>query len=173
MARKGKGQKSWAGRMSEATHPLVDAFTTSFPIDRRLYRFDIEGSLAHCRMLAKQRIIPKRDGEQILKGLTTILAALERGTFRAQATDEDIHMAVERRLIELIGPVGGKLHTARSRNDQVALDVALFVRAHTLEAKDNLVALMKVLVERAEEHLDWRMPAYTHLQRAQPVYLSH
>src|SRR5204863_489897 len=80
--------------------------------------------------------------------------------------DEDIHMAIERRLIELIGPVGGKLHTARSRNDQVATDVALFVRAHTLEAKDNLAALMKVLVERAEEHLDWRMPAYTQLQGA-------
>src|SRR5262245_31922798 len=117
---------AWAGRMAEATHPLVEAFTTSYPVDCRLYPYDIAGSIAHCRMLAKQRIIGSREAQRIVAGLRAIEREFKRGTFRVQPADEDIHMAVERRLIEKIGPVGGKLHTARSRNDQVALDLRLY-----------------------------------------------
>src|SRR5262245_12895352 len=106
--------KAWSGRMAEATHPLVEAFTTSYPVDCRLYRYDIAGSIAHCRMLARQRIIPRRDAQRIERGLRAIQRELDGGTFRVRPQDEDIHMAVERRLIERIGPAGGKLHTARS-----------------------------------------------------------
>src|SRR3954464_1414896 len=124
-------------------------------------------------MLASRDIGNGEDLAEIDRGLTAIRQEIDSDSFEVQPDDEDIHMAIERRLIELIGPVGGKLHTARSRNDQVATDVALFVRAHSLNAKQLLCELMDVLVQRAEEHLDWRLPGYTHLQRAQPVYLSH
>jgi argininosuccinate lyase len=111
--------------MSEPTHALVDAFTSSLFIDRRLYPHDIAGSLAHCRMLAARKIIPASDAARIRRGLEEVRTELDTGHFRAMPSDEDIHMAVERRLIELVGPVGGKLHTARSRNDQVALDLRI------------------------------------------------
>src|SRR3954464_11446308 len=124
-------------------------------------------------MLASRDIGNGEDLAEIDRGLTAIRQEIDSDSFEVQPDDEDIHMAIERRLIELIGPVGGKLHTARSRNDQVATDVALFVRAHSLGAKELLCQLMEVVLERAEEHLDWRLPGYTHLQRAQPVYLSH
>src|SRR4051794_21997689 len=124
-------------------------------------------------MLASREIISAEDLEAIERGLAAIREEIDGNTFRVEPDDEDIHMAIERRLIELIGRPGGKLHTARSRNDQVATDVALFVRAHALSAKELLAELMQVLLQRAEQHLDWRLPGYTHLQRAQPVYLSH
>src|SRR5215208_4858184 len=124
-------------------------------------------------MLAARDIIPGEDLAAIESGLASIRGEIDDDTFEVRPDDEDIHMAIERRLIELVGAPGGKLHTARSRNDQVATDVALFVRAHTLSAKELLAQLMEVVLERAEEHLDWRLPGYTHLQRAQPVYLSH
>src|SRR4051794_25676581 len=161
------------GRFTSPQDPLFQRLNSSVSFDYRLAPYDLELSGAHARMLASREIISSEDLAAIESGLATIEGEVDDGSFVVDPADEDIHMAIERRLIELIGPVGGKLHTARSRNDQVATDVALFVRAHTLEAKDSLVELMKVLVERAEEHLDWRMPAYTHLQRAQPVYLSH
>jgi argininosuccinate lyase len=160
-------------RFASPQDPLFQRLNSSVSFDYRLAPYDLELSGAHARMLAGREIISAADLAAIEEGLATIRTEIDDDSFRVEPGDEDIHMAIERRLIELVGPVGGKLHTARSRNDQVATDVALFVRAHTLGAKELLVALMKVLVERAEEHLDWRMPGYTHLQRAQPIYLSH
>jgi argininosuccinate lyase len=160
-------------RFASPQDPLFQRLNSSVSFDYRLAPYDLELSGAHARMLASRDIISAEDLAEIERGLAAIRAEIDDDSFRVEPADEDIHMAIERRLIELIGPVGGKLHTARSRNDQVATDVALFVRAHTLGAKELLIGLMEVLVERAEEHLDWRMPAYTHLQRAQPVYLSH
>jgi argininosuccinate lyase len=160
-------------RFASPQDPLFQRLNSSVSFDYRLAPYDLELSGAHARMLASRDIISAEDLAAIEGGLAAIRGEIDEDSFRVEPGDEDIHMAIERRLIELIGPVGGKLHTARSRNDQVVTDVALFVRAHTLGAKELLVELMKVLVERAEEHLDWRMPGYTHLQRAQPVYLSH
>src|SRR3954470_12397598 len=159
-------------RFASPQDPLFQRLNSSVSFDYRLAPYDLELSGAHARMLASREIITAEDLAAIERGLGAIKAEIDDGSFVVDPGDEDIHMAIERRLIELIGPAGGKLHTARSRNDQVATDVALFVRAHTIGAKEQLIELMKVLVERAEEHLDWRMPAYTHLQRAQPVYLS-
>jgi argininosuccinate lyase len=160
-------------RFASPQDPLFQRLNSSVSFDYRLAPYDLELSGAHARMLASREIISAEDLAAIEGGLAAIRGEIDDDSFRVEPGDEDIHMAIERRLIELVGPVGGKLHTARSRNDQVATDVALFVRAHTLGAKELLLELMKVIVERAEEHLDWRMPGYTHLQRAQPVYLSH
>jgi argininosuccinate lyase len=159
--------------MAEGTHPLVEAFTTSLPVDRRLYRYDIAGSIAHCRMLAKQRIITDREGNRIVRGLRSIEAELDGGRFKTSEADEDIHMAVERRLIEKIGAVGGKLHTARSRNDQVALDLRLYVRETIDTLQGQITALQRALGVLAELHIDAVMPGYTHLQPAQPVLFAH
>jgi argininosuccinate lyase len=161
------------GRFADPQDPLFRALNSSIAFDYRLAPYDIEQSLAHARMLAHSGIIGPADLEQIEKGLATVRDEIEADTFVVQPDDEDIHMAIERRLTEIAGPVGGKLHTARSRNDQVATDVAMVVRAHSLEARSLLLELMGTLVDRAEGHLDWPLPGYTHLQRAQPVYLSH
>jgi len=165
--------KAWAGRMAAPTHRLVESFTTSLPFDRRLYPHDIAGSIAHCEMLAKQRIIPKRDAQRIVTALGQIRAELDRGTFKEAAGDEDIHMAVERRLIEKLGPVGGKLHTARSRNDQVALDLRLFLKVEIARIGQLLHDLARALGTLAKQHRDVIMPGYTHLQPAQPVLFAH
>jgi argininosuccinate lyase len=165
--------KAWAGRMAEPTHQLVEAFTTSLPFDRRLYAHDIDGSIAHCEMLAKQAIIPKRDAGRITAALRQIRAEFDAGAFQSAPSDEDIHMAVERRLIEKIGPTGGKLHTARSRNDQVALDLRLFLRAEITAILDLLCAVRSALGGAAERDQDVILPGYTHLQPAQPVLLAH
>lgn len=159
--------------MAEATHPLVEAFTTSLPVDHRLYRHDIAGSVAHCQMLAKQRIIPRRDARRIIAALRAVEREFERGRFRAEAADEDIHMAVERRLIEKIGAVGGKLHTGRSRNDQVALDLRLYVRDAIETIRRQVAALQRALGALARTHTDAIMPGFTHLQPAQPVLFAH
>jgi argininosuccinate lyase len=161
------------GRFADPQDPLFQALNSSIAFDYRLAPYDIEQSLAHARMLARSAIIGEDDLEQIEKGLAQVRDEIEADTFVVREGDEDIHMAIERRLTELAGEAGGKLHTARSRNDQVATDVAMVVRAHSLEARALLLALMATLVERAEGHLDWPLPGYTHLQRAQPVYLSH
>ena len=124
-------------------------------------------------MLAAAGIIADEERDELLRGLEQVGQELEDGSFPFEDDDVDIHMAVERRLTAIVGPVGGKLHTARSRNDQVATDLALFTRAHALGALDGLRALQATLLDLAERHLDWAMPGYTHLQRAQPVYLSH
>src|SRR5947209_8187398 len=160
-------------RFSSPQDPLFQALNSSVAFDYRLAPYDLEQSKAHARMLASRDIISTEDLGEIERGLAAIRQEIDDDTFAIVPGDEDVHMAIERRLIELIGPTGGKLHTARSRNDQVATDVALFVRAHTLTAKELLVELMRTVVELAEAHLDWRMPGYTHLQRAQPVYMSH
>jgi argininosuccinate lyase len=173
MAAKSRRNKAWSGRMAEATHPLVDAFTSSYQVDSRLYPYDIAGSIAHCRMLAKQRIIPQRDAQCIVAGLRAVKRELDRGTFRVKPSDEDIHMAIERRLIERIGPVGGKLHTARSRNDQVVLDLRLYVRDAVAGVRAEIAALQLALAKLARKHADAIMPGYTHLQAAQPILFAH
>ncbi len=161
------------GRFADPQDPLFRALNSSISFDYRLAPYDIEQSLAHARMLARSDIIGQADLAEIEKGLEVVRGEIEADTFVVHEDDEDIHMAIERRLTEVAGPAGGKLHTARSRNDQVATDVAMLVRAHSLEARSLLLALMATLVDRAERHLDWPLPGYTHLQRAQPVYLSH
>jgi argininosuccinate lyase len=166
-------RKAWAGRIAGATHPLVEAFTTSYPVDSRLYAYDIAGSMAHCRMLARRRIIAARDAQRILAGLRAIKRELDRGTFRVQPGDEDIHMAIERRLIERIGRVGGKLHTARSRNDQVVLDLRLYARDAITSIRSELAALQRALGKLARRHASAIMPGYTHLQAAQPILFAH
>jgi argininosuccinate lyase len=160
-------------RFSEGQDPLFRAINTSVGFDYRLAPYDLEQSGAHARMLARTGIIEEADLAEIERGLDLVRQEIDSDTFEVRPEDEDIHMAIERRLIELVGPVGGKLHTARSRNDQVATDVALFVRAHSLSARELTRDLMIALIDLAERHLDWPMPGYTHLQRAQPVYLSH
>ncbi|HSF30069.1 MAG TPA: argininosuccinate lyase [Candidatus Tectomicrobia bacterium] len=165
--------KAWGGRFSQPTHELVEHFTASIGFDRRLYAYDIQGSIAHCRMLAKCGIITHDESSAIIHGLQEIASEIERGAFVFDVRWEDIHMHIERRLIEMIGPVGGKLHTARSRNDQVALDVRLYLRDEIRTILHDIRQLQRTLLDLAECHLDVIMPGYTHLQRAQPIRLSH
>ncbi len=161
------------GRFRDPQDPLFRALNSSIAFDYRLAPYDLEQSLAHARMLARSGIITGDDLAALERGLDAVRREIEEDRFRVEPDDEDVHMAIERRLTEIAGPVGGKIHTARSRNDQVATDVAMLVRAHTLGAKELLLDLMGTLATVAERHLDWPAPAYTHLQRAQPVYLSH
>jgi argininosuccinate lyase len=161
------------GRFSEPQDPAFRALNTSLVFDRRLWRHDVAQSRAHARMLAARGIIAEADRDVLLAGLDAVARELAEDRFPFAPGDEDIHMAIERRLTELVGPVGGRLHTARSRNDQVATDVALFTREAASSAADGATALASALADAAERHLDWPMPGYTHLQRAQPVYLSH
>src|SRR3712207_6409829 len=160
-------------RFAEPQHPDFQRLNASIGFDWRLGPYDVEQSRAHARMLAAAGIIGEDDRDALLRGLDQVAGELDSGAFPLRPDDEDIHMAVERRLTEIAGPVGGRLHTARSRNDQVATDVAMFTRAHALQALEALQGLQSVLVQLADAHLDWAMPGYTHLQRAQPVYLSH
>ncbi len=148
-------------------------YAASIPFDRRLYRQDIEGSIAHVRMLAKQEIITAGEAEAIIKGLNSIRREIERGKFQFRIELEDIHMNIEARLFEKIGDVAGKLHTARSRNDQMALDLRLFVKEEIGKTIDEIKALQTALVELAGANKDVIMPGYTHLQQAQPVLLAH
>jgi argininosuccinate lyase len=160
-------------RFVEPQHELFRRLNSSLSFDWRLGPYDVAQSRAHVRMLAERGILEPADSDALLEALEAVERELDDGTFPFGEQDEDIHMAIERRVTELAGPVGGRLHTARSRNDQVATDVAMFVRAHALATRESLRALMATLLEAAEDHLDWPMPGYTHLQRAQPVYLSH
>jgi argininosuccinate lyase len=160
-------------RFSEPQHEHFRALNTSLGFDQRLWPHDIAQSRAHARMLAARGVIEDADRDALLAGLDAVEGELAAGTFPFAADDEDIHMAIERRLTDLAGPVGGKLHTARSRNDQVATDVALFTRAAAEGHVVAIEALCTALLEAAERHLDWPLPGYTHLQRGQPVYLSH
>ena len=160
-------------RFSEPQDPAFQRLNASIAFDRRLGPYDVAQSRAHVTMLAAVGVIEEGDRDALLATLDQVERELEDGTFPFAQDDEDIHMAVERRVTELAGRVGGRMHTARSRNDQVATDMAMFVRAHAELAERACAELMAVLVEVAEAHLDWPMPGYTHLQRAQPVYLSH
>ncbi|PKN20592.1 MAG: argininosuccinate lyase [Deltaproteobacteria bacterium HGW-Deltaproteobacteria-6] len=166
-------KKPWAGRFEEATAKSVEKFTCSLHYDSRLYRYDIEGSIAHATMLAESGIISRKEAAAIVRGLKSILSDIEKGGFVFDPADEDIHMAIEKELIKRIGAGGGKLHTARSRNDQIALDVRLFLRAE-IDAVSRLLAdLQKQLIKMAQSEIKTIMPGYTHLQKAQPVLLSH
>ena len=166
-------EKLWNGRFSEKTDRMVEEFTSSIDIDKRLYSYDIEGSIAHCRMLAKASIISDAEALTLIEGLGLIKREIERGGFQFDIGLEDIHMHIETRLIEKVGKVAQKLHTARSRNDQVVLDVRMYLRDETLKTVKHLVKLSKVMVDLAKTYIDVVLPGYTHLQRAQPVLLSH
>jgi argininosuccinate lyase len=160
-------------RFHEPQHPDFRRLNTSLGFDQRLWPQDIAQSRAHAKMLAARGIITAEDRDALLGGLDAVRLECGEGRFPFRDDDEDIHMAIERRLTELVGPVGGRLHTARSRNDQVVTDLAMYTREHAAEAQAAIASLMVVILARAEEHLDWPLPGYTHLQRAQPVYLSH
>jgi argininosuccinate lyase len=166
-------EKPWEGRFTEKTDRLVESFTASIDVDRQLYADDIDGSVAHCRMLARAGIITAEEAAQLVEGLGRIRREIERGNFRYDDSLEDIHMDIEARLVQEVGTVAQKLHTARSRNDQVALDARLYLRREVREIAAHLAELRRVLTDLAEAHLDVILPGYTHLQRAQPVLLAH
>ena len=165
--------KLWGGRFTRDTDASVEEFTSSISFDQRLYRQDILGSMAHARMLGRCGIITQSETDKIVAGLASILADIEAGKFSFEIALEDIHMNVEKRLTERIGPVGGKLHTARSRNDQVALDTHMYAKTAVLAIATRLMEMEKALVEVAETNIGVVLPGYTHLQRAQPVLFSH
>ena len=166
-------EKPWAGRFNLPTDKFVEEFNASISFDKRLYKFDIKGSMAHARMLAKQNIITDDEARLIISGLEKVLTEIKSGQFTFSDDDEDIHMAVEKRLTEIVGPVGGKLHTARSRNDQVALDVRMYVIEEAETAKAYILNLQTVLVEKAINNIGVIMPGFTHLQTGQPILFSH
>jgi argininosuccinate lyase len=168
-----KGGKAWSGRFKHKTNRLVESFTVSVAVDRRLYAHDIQGSIAHCKTLGKARVLTATEARTIVRGLESVKVEFDRGRFRFTPQDEDIHMAIERRLTELIGPLGGKLHTGRSRNDQVALDIRLYLRDELSRLVANLEDFQRVLVAKGKANLTVAMPGYTHLQRAQPVLFAH
>ncbi|MEM7710292.1 MAG: argininosuccinate lyase [Pseudomonadota bacterium] len=165
--------KMWGGRFAEGPDAIMEAINASIGFDRRMARQDIEGSRAHAAMLAAQGIVTASDAEAIREGLLTVLSEIEAGTFAFSTALEDIHMNVEARLTELIGAPAGRLHTARSRNDQVALDFRMWVRDQADAAIDALPRLIRALVDQAEAGADWVMPGFTHLQTAQPVTWGH
>ena len=166
-------EKLWGGRFSKTTDEMINEFQASIGFDRRMYREDIAGSLAHAAMLAKVGILSEEDHAAIEKGLKDILAQIEHGDFDFSVALEDIHMNIEKRLTDAIGDAGSRLHTARSRNDQVALDTHLFVRHAVVDVMAHIRALQQALTESAAQHRDVIMPGYTHLQRAQPILFSH
>ncbi len=166
-------RKLWSGRFAGKTHPLVDAYTSSLDVDAALYAQDIRASIAHARMLARQRIIPRADADAIVRGLREIEREIERGEFVFSAALEDIHTNIEARLAEKIGEAAGRLHTARSRNDQVATDLRLFAKESVVRLLAALLGLQTALLDVAEQNKEVVMPGYTHLQRAQPVLLAH
>lgn len=165
--------KLWGGRFAKSTDVMVEEFTSSISFDNRMYRQDIAGSIAHARMLANCGIISQEDAKLIIDGLQGILADIEAGNFSFEISLEDIHMNIEKRLTERIGPAGGRLHTARSRNDQVALDTHMYVREQVAEIAKLLFDLEQAVLDVAQKYPDVIMPGYTHLQRAQPILFSH
>lgn len=168
-----RGAKAWDGRFREPTDPLVEIFTNSLESDLEMAEHDIRGSVAHVHGLARAGLLTAREAGRIVRGLGRVAREIRDGSFRSRSSDEDVHMAVERRLTELVGPVGGKVHTGRSRNDQVATDVRLWLRDQIDGAAGDVAALQRSLVRRARADLGVVVPGYTHLQRAQPVLLSH
>lgn len=165
--------KLWGGRFSKNTNELVDAFNASIEFDKRLYHEDIRGSIAHATMLGRAGIIPQADAEEIVNGLKQILADIEAGKFSFEVSLEDIHMNIEARLTERIGSAGARLHTARSRNDQVALDMHMYMKREIVEIGELLLKFEQELLTVAKEHEKTLMPGYTHLQRAQPITFAH
>lgn len=165
--------KLWGGRFSKDTDQKVDDYNSSIRFDKKMYRQDIAGSMAHAAMLGKQGIIPSEDAQQIISALGDILADIEAGKIEFNIEAEDIHMNIETILIQRIGDVGKRLHTGRSRNDQVALDLRLYLLDETAQIQKALLSLMSTVVAIAEGNIDVVMPGYTHLQRAQPILFSH
>ncbi|MGC4026640.1 MAG: argininosuccinate lyase [Mesorhizobium sp.] len=173
MSDKKTSNQMWGGRFASGPAAIMEAINASIGFDRKLYRQDIRGSIAHSRMLAEKGIITADDQKKIEDGLNAILKDIEAGKFEFSAKLEDIHMNVEARLAELIGPAAGRLHTARSRNDQVAVDFRLWVKDETLRVAEALKELIAAFLDRAEEHAATVMPGFTHLQTAQPVTFGH
>ena len=165
--------KLWGGRFTRDTDASVEEFTSSISFDQRMYRQDILGSMAHARMLGRCGILTQAETDSIIAGLLSILSDIEAGNFTFEIALEDIHMNIEKRLTERIGPVGGKLHTARSRNDQVALDTHMYVKTAIQSIATLIHDMEQALVEVAEDNMEVILPGYTHLQRAQPVLFSH
>jgi len=172
-ARATTGKNLLRGRFKAPRLPEVEAFSASLPFDRRLFRHDIHGSIAHARMLAKVGLIAVSEAREIVAGLNEIEREIDAGRFRFDVADEDIHLAIERRLTAIIGAAGGKLHTARSRNDQVALDLRLYLRDEIAEIIGLVRGLRATLIKFARANVETVMPGYTHLQRAQPISLAH
>ncbi|MEW6696260.1 MAG: argininosuccinate lyase [Bacillota bacterium] len=165
--------KLWGGRFQKTTDRLVEDFHSSVSFDQRLYKQDIRGSIAHATMLGKVGVISPADAEEIARGLKEILAEIESGKVEFDIAAEDIHMNIEQLLINKIGDVGKKLHTARSRNDQVAVDIRMYLKDEITEIRAQLKELIETLLNLAEQHLYTVMPGYTHMQRAQPITLAH
>lgn len=165
--------KLWAGRFKKETNSLVNEYCASIEFDQALAEFDIQGSLAHVKMLGKCNLLNKESVDLITQGLHQILKNLKNGKLAFNIDDEDIHMNIEKMLFNSIGEEAGKLHIGRSRNDQIALDLHLYLRYHLLKIITQLCELNEILVELAEKHIDVIMPGYTHLQRAEPIYFSH
>src|SRR5918998_3326844 len=163
----------WGGRFGSSPAEAFERLNASIPFDARLAHYDVRGSIAHAKMLGEREIVSPEESRDLVRGLEAVLAEVEAGTFSWTLEDEDVHTAVERRLREIVGDVALKLHTGRSRNDQVALDLRLFVRDAAGRIRDGLLEAMRALVEVAEAHKDLVLPGYTHLQRAQPILLSH
>ncbi len=166
-------EKLWDGRFSQSTDKLVEKFTSSIDVDKRLYAHDIKGSIAHSKMLAHESIISNEEADSIVKGLEDVKKDIEDGKFKFSDSLEDIHMHIESALGEKAGEAAKKLHTGRSRNDQVALDIRLYIIDETKNIIQSLYNMQKILVESARKYMGIVMPGYTHLQRAQPVLFSH
>ncbi|MCK4425353.1 MAG: argininosuccinate lyase, partial [Deltaproteobacteria bacterium] len=166
-------KKPWGGRFQEATEKMLEEFSASVRYDRRLYRQDIAGSKVHARMLARQGIISDKDAEAIVKGLCEIEEEIASGSFVWSLELEDVHMNIEQALVERIGEAGKRLHTARSRNDQVATDIRLYLREEIDRLDGLLLLLQEALLHQARAHKDLILPGYTHLQRAQPILWPH
>ncbi len=166
-------KKVWGGRFREDINEMVDAFNSSIAFDRRLYAQDIEGSKAHCRMLAKQGIISDEEASNIIDALAEIKREIERGKVPILNDSEDIHTLVEKAIIDKVGRLGEKIHTGRSRNDQVALDFRMYIREAIGRARNLIRDLQAVIVKLAEDNFRLILPGYTHLQPAQPVLLAH
>ena len=165
--------KAWGGRFEKELDAIAASFSASVDVDGRLWPQDIDGSIAHVQMLADQKILSSEDAKQIIAGLETIRGSIERGEFAWDESKEDVHMNIESALTEAIGEAGGRLHTGRSRNDQVATDMRLWARDACESTVADIDAFLEVLVDKAEAHIDYLLPGYTHLQRAQPIRLAH
>src|ERR1700736_2863260 len=163
----------WKGRFQQETTPVVQRFTESISFDWRLYKFDIQGSIAHASALEKAGLLAPEELQQIESGLRAIEQEIDEGRFAFRIDLEDVHMNIESALTSRIGAAGAKLHTARSRNDQVALDLRLFLRHETDEVRSRITALQQAMVGLAEKYKTTILPGYTHLQRAQPVFFAH
>jgi len=166
-------KKPWSGRFEQATDDVMVRFSASVSFDRRLYAYDIQGSIAHCKTLQKAKLVTAAEAKKIIGGLEAIKKEIDDGKFTFSDALEDVHMNIEHRLIEKIGTAGGKLHTGRSRNDQVALDLRLYLRDEIADIQKLLKKLARTLISQAKQHVDTIVPGYTHLQRAQPISLAH